>query len=79
MFERFLEWREKHQKKTEEAKREQIRENANELYQVREYKGNLWLVYSGRLVCKMSYFGDKENVVDTLGKLRIDYIASLHG
>ena len=58
---------------TEEKKKAEAAETAAELYQVCEYNGELWLTYSGHLVCPCSML--KDEPVDALKKMRELYIA----
>lgn len=63
-------WKEKR----EERKRIDVKERARELFQIREYNGQLWFTYNGSLFCPCSLMGDVENGVNILEKIRNLYI-----
>lgn len=57
-------------KKALQAKR--LQEEANELYQIKEHNGELWITYDGRLFAPQSLF--TEDVIAIIGNLRECYI-----
>lgn len=63
---------EKYFGQTDEQKKAEAAETAAELYQVREYNGELWLTYSGNLVCPSSML--KDEPVEAVRKMRELYV-----
>ena len=53
---------------TEEQKKAEAAETAADLYQVREYKGELWVTYNACLVCPCSML--KDEPVEAIRKMR---------
>lgn len=37
-----------------------LRERASEVFQVKEYRNDIWFTYSGNLICPMSFFNEKD-------------------
>lgn len=63
---------EKYFGQTEEKKKAEAAETAAELYQVREYKGELWVTYNACLVCPSSML--KDDPVEAVRKMRELYV-----
>jgi hypothetical protein len=63
---------EKYFGQTEEEKKAEVAETAASLYQVCEFRGELWLTYNGDLVCPSSML--KDDVVKAVEKIRLLYI-----
>lgn len=63
MFERIKEWyanrKAESNKRKAEYREEQLTEKVNELYQVCEIMGEIWLTYDGHPVCPMALFKDE--------------------
>ena len=57
---------------TEAEKKKEVIENANTLYQVCEFNGELWITYVGSLVCPCSML--KDDAVEAIRKMRELYI-----
>jgi hypothetical protein len=45
---------------------------ANAIYQVREYEGEIWLTFNGEIVCQMIMF--KEDTIAALEMIREMYV-----
>ena len=83
MFKRIFNWY-RRQKANDKQQRndfelKQAKEKADELYQIREYNGNIWLTYDGHLVCPVTMFADSAFVVTTLRTLRELYVKDIRG
>lgn len=63
---------EKYFGRTEEERKAEAAETAADLYQVREYKGELWVTYNACLVCPCSML--KDEPVEAVKKMRELYI-----
>ena len=72
-METIKEWwiRKMNQRKARE--KECLFEKANEVYQLKEYMGKIWLTYKGALVCPQEMF--KENIIEVLNQIRAMYVA----
>lgn len=57
---------------TEEQRKKEALEAANNLYQVCEFENELWLTYNGNLVCPCSML--KDDAVEAVRKMRELYI-----
>lgn len=54
----------RYKKRCEERHEKQVKEHAEDLYQIREYKGQVWLTFNGYLICPCTF-------------LEIDYVHAL--
>ena len=59
-------------KESPDTRKSEAEEKANELYQVQEYQGEIWLVFDSRLVCPASML--KDSLVDSLKVMRALYV-----
>ncbi len=73
IMETIKEWwiRKMNQRKARE--KECLFEKANEVYQLKEYMGKIWLTNNGALVCPQEMF--KENIIEVLNQIRAMYVA----
>lgn len=76
IFKRIAEWyrnqKEEDIKKQNEIEKKSIIEKSDELFQIREFLGELWLTYNGNCVCPMSMF--KSDTLYALKEMRNLYI-----
>ena len=63
---------EKYNQSHAERKRREVEERAAELYQLTEHGGELWLTFSGSLVCPCQML--KDGPVEAVKKMRELYI-----
>lgn len=54
-----------------------VKERANELFQICEYKNKIWLTYNEHLICPIEMMGT--DAVETLGRLRNLYVIDVCG
>ena len=52
--------------------KEKCENEAEDVYQVKEYEGKIWLIKDGALVCPMEMF--KTETIETLSKIRQLYV-----
>ena len=52
--------------------KEECVKEANAIYQVREYEGEIWLTFNGEIVCPMGMF--KEETIAALEMIREMYV-----
>lgn len=65
-------WFKYQKQKRDEYTSMQLKEDANNIIQVREYNRELWLTYNGHLICPMAMF--KETEIDVVCEIRTLYI-----
>lgn len=72
MFNFLKKWLNNQKQKQNEFKELQVKEDAENLIQVKEYNRELWLTYNGHLVCPMVMF--QETPIEVVCKIRTYYI-----
>lgn len=69
MFEFIEKWKERsHYRKCERIERQ-----SKELYQIREYDGELWLTFGGALICSCEMLAGDDSIA-TLQEIRDNYV-----
>ena len=54
-------------------------EKSEELYQICEFNGDIWLTYDGHLVCPITMFADSTFAVTILKQMREYYLKDVKG
>lgn len=72
MFENIKNWFKHQKQKRDEYTSMQLKDDAENIIQVREYGRELWLTYNGHLICPMAFF--KESAIDVVCEIRTLYI-----
>ena len=72
-METIKEWWIRKMKQRKEREDKYLFAKANEIYQVKEYMGKIWLTYNGALVCPQEMF--KGDIIEVLNQIRVMYVA----
>ena len=72
ILERWREWRENHKCNKLEKAKEQAEQEAEDLFQIAEYDGDVWLTFDDNLVCPCYML--KSDVIASLNIMRELYI-----
>lgn len=52
--------------------KELCEQESKDIYQIKEYDGEIWLTYNGALICPMALFSEKP--IEVLSKIRESYV-----
>ena len=83
MFGKLLNWyrlqRKNDKQKRSEFALKQATEKSEELYQICEFNGDIWLTYDKHLVCPIAMFSDSTFAVAILKQMREYYLKDVCG
>ena len=66
-------WCVRKMKQRKERKEKYLFARANEVYQVKEYMGKIWLTHNDALVCPQEML--KGDIMEVLNQIRVMYVA----
>jgi hypothetical protein len=72
-MEAIKEWWIRKMKQRKEREEMSLFAKADEIYQVKEYMGKIWLTHDGALVCPQEMF--KGDIIEVLNQIRAMYVA----
>lgn len=78
MMEAVKKWFSDYKAKNREYKKKMLAEKSNEMYQVKEFEGKLWLTFNGQYVCPCEMLnGEPIELLNNMRKLFVEKITKL--